>query len=158
MTTINELRQYCERLSNERREELKSALNNYFSSTFIEGHRPFRAVIGNKRCKPIPIHRSFMMKSVESVYSYEMTWPNYSEELIRRELENLGFVITQNQISISVPPHKKGTTLTFAQKWVKKINDSYSEFCANEKSLEEGDTVYYYRIGGDEYDDFYFYG
>ncbi|MBR2738622.1 MAG: HlyD family efflux transporter periplasmic adaptor subunit [Lachnospiraceae bacterium] len=24
--------------------------------------------------------------------------------------------------------------------------------------LEEGDTVYYYRIGGDEYDDFYFYG
>lgn len=135
MTTVKELRQHCERLTSKREEELKSALSEYFHSTFIAGHRPFRAVIGNKKCKPIPIHRTFVAFSGETLLSYKIKWPNFSEELLRKELENLGFIITKNRISISVPPYEKGAKLSFAQEWVKKINASYSEYCANEKKV-----------------------
>lgn len=135
MTTVKELRQHCERLTSKREEELKSALSEYFHSTFIAGHRPFRAVIGNKKCKPIPIHRAFVAFSGETFLSYKIKWPNFSEELLRKELENLGFIITKNRISISVPPYEKGAKLSFAQEWVKKINASYSEYCANEKKV-----------------------
>lgn len=135
MTTVKELRQHCERLTSKREEELKSALSEYFHSTFIAGHRPFRAVIGNKKCKPIPIHRTFVAFSGETLLSDKIKWPNFSEELLRKELENLGFIITKNRISISVPPYEKGAKLSFAQEWVKKINASYSEYCANEKKV-----------------------
>ena len=135
MTTAKELRQHCEQLRNEREEELKSVLNDYFESTFIVGHRPFRAVIGNKKCKPIPIHRDFLAFSGETVLNFKIQWPNFSEELLRKELENLGFIITKNRISISVPPYEKGVKLSFAQEWVRKINASYSDYCANEKKI-----------------------
>ena len=168
MTTAKELRQYCEQLRNEREEELKCVLNDYFESTFIVCHRPFRAVIGNKKCKPIPIHRNFLAFSEETVLpsimavikekrcrpisisimhrdflalsgetvlNCKIQWPNFSEELRRKELEKLGFIITGNRISISVPPYEKGAKLSFAQEWVKKINTSYSDYCANEKKI-----------------------
>ena len=135
MTTAKELRQHCERLTSKREEDLKSALSEYFNSTFIACHKPFRAVIGNKRCKPIPIHRAFVASSGETFLSSKIKWPNFSEELLRKELENLGFIITKNRISISVPPYEKGAKLSFAQEWVKKINASYSEYCANEKKV-----------------------
>ena len=135
MTTAKELRQYCEQLRKEREEELKSVLSDYFESTFIAGHKPFRAVIGNKRCKPIPIHRWFLAFSEETVLNYKIQWPNFSEELLRKELENLGFIITKNRICISVPPYEKGAKLSFAQEWVRKINASYSDYCAKEKKI-----------------------
>ena len=135
MFTVKELRQYCEQLHNERKEELKSVLNDYFERAFITRHRPFKAVVGNKRCKPIPIHRGFLVFSRKAVLNYKIQWPNFSEDLLRKELENLGFIITNNRISISVPPYEKGAKMSFAQEWVKKINASYSDYCANEKKI-----------------------
>ena len=135
MTTAKELRQHCEQLRKEREEELKSVLSDYFESTFIAGHKPFRAVIGNKKCRPIPIHRWFLAFSGERLLNCKIQWPNFSEDMLRKELENLGFVITKDRISISVPPCEKGAKLSFAQEWVKKINASYSDYCANEKKI-----------------------
>ena len=135
MTTAKELRQHCEQLRKEREEELKSVLSDYFESTFIAGHKPFRAVIGNKKCRPIPIHRWFLAFSGERLLNYKIQWPNFSDDMLRKELENLGFVITKDRISISVPPCEKGAKLSFAQEWVKKINASYSDYCANEKKI-----------------------
>ena len=135
MATAKELRQHCDQLRIEREEELKSALNDYFESTFMVVHRPFRAVIGNKKCKPIPIYRDFLAFYEGKVIHYKIQWPNFPEELLRKELENLGFIITENKISISVPPYKKGTKLSFAQECVKKVNASYSDYCAKERQI-----------------------
>ena len=85
MATVDNLREHCKELRKKREEELKTVLDDYFDENFITKHRPFRAVIGNKKCKPIPIHNSF------GTYRYQ--WPNFSEELLRHELENLGFVV-----------------------------------------------------------------
>lgn len=132
MTTAKELREHCDKLRSKREEDLKSILNDYFESSFIEAHRPWRAVIGNKRCKPIPIHRDFYSSDATS-FCREFKWPNLSEDLLRKELEELGFVITEHRISLTVPACEKGKKLTFAQEWVKKINSSYSQYCLNEK-------------------------
>lgn len=136
MTTVNTLREHCSNLYFEREKNLQSILSEYFESAFIGKHKPFRAIIGNKRCKPIPIYRDFAF-SIQEAYGFKLVWPNFSEETLRKELSNLGFVIAENRISISVPPHKKGEKMTFAQEWVKKINHSYSVYCANEKKLAE---------------------
>ena len=133
MATVEELRQYCESLNSKRKEELKSVLNEFFYYTFIVCHRPFRAIIGNRKCKPVPMDRGCLIFSGDTVKSYQIKWPNIPEELLRRELENLGFVVDKDRISISVPPYVKGAKLSFAQEWVKKINASYSKYCANEK-------------------------
>ena len=125
MTTAKQLREHCDQLRIQREEDLKSILSDYFESSFIEAHRPWKAVIGNKRCKPIPIHRDFL--------GYKFKWPNLSEDLLRKCLESLGFVITEHRISLTVPACEKGKNLTFAQEWVKKINSSYSQYCVNEK-------------------------
>ncbi len=146
MTKAKELREYCEKLRVEREENLKTVLNDYFEAVFIKSHKPWRAVIGNKKCKPIPIYRDFYYFENNSTYpektefGWRFKWPNMSEEMIRQGLMNLGFVITENWISISVPAYEKGKKLTFAQEWVKKINTSYSEYCANEK--KRADRLY----------------
>ena len=133
MTTVEELRQHCQRLALEREEELKEVIEDYFLATFIAANRPFRAVIGNRKCRPVPIHQTFIELSCNELLCHEVKWPNLSEELIRKGLENLGFVITKQEICVSVPPYKKGSKMTFAQEWVKKINDNYSDYCAYEK-------------------------
>ena len=142
MTTAKELREYCDKLRNVQEEDLKSVLNNYFESAFIARHRPWRAVIGNKRCKPIPIHRDFSFTEVEqdTLFPEKFKWPNLSEEAIRQELANLGFVVTGPRIAISVPPCEEEKELSFAQEWVKKINYSYSVYCKTEKEL--GKSLY----------------
>ena len=132
MTSATELREHCDQLRIQREEDLKSILNDYFESSFIEAHRPWKAVIGNKRCKPIPIHRDFYSSDTTSLCR-EFKWPNLSEDLLRKSLENLGFVITEHRISLTVPACEKGKKLTFAQEWVKRINSSYSQYCVNEK-------------------------
>ena len=128
MSTAKEFREFCDKLCKEREEDLKSELNNYFESIFISRHKPWRAVIGNKRCTPIPIPLE------------KLKLLNLSEEAIRKALVNLGFVITcpYIDISVTVPPYEKGKKLSFAQECVKKINYSYSEYCKIEKDLAEG--------------------
>lgn len=130
MMSAKELRENCDKLRVDRTEELKSALNDYFEHYFIEGHAPWRAVIGNKRCRPIPIHRDVLRLPNPCP---SMKWPNLSEDLIRKELEDLGFVLTKDKIRLLVPPCEDGQKLTFAQEWVKKINHSYSRYCFEEK-------------------------
>lgn len=132
MTTAKGLRQHCDQLRIKREEDLKSILSTYFESSFIEAHSPWRAVIGNKRCKPIPIYRDFYSSDTTSFW-HKFKYLNLSEDLLRKGLEELGFVITEHRISLTVPACEKGKKLTFAQEWVKKINSSYSQYCLNEK-------------------------
>ena len=134
MITAVELREHCKKLRIQREEDLKSVLSNYFEYYFISGHRPWKAVIGNKKCKPIPIHRDFYSSGMSSS-EHKFEWPNFSEEALRQSLINLGFYVTEHRISLCVPPCEEGKELTFAQDWVKKINTSYSEYCANEKEV-----------------------
>lgn len=134
------LREYCDKLKINCTEEIKSVLERYFTERFIEGHKPWRAVVGNKRCKPIPIYRSFVFPGVPgAVWRFE--WPNITEAALRNELEKLGFVIDKRRITVAVKPLKKGEKMTFAQKWVKKINESYSKYCANE--IKNAKTMYF---------------
>ena len=104
MSTVDTLRKHCSSLCAEREKNLQSTLSEYFESAFIGKHKPFRAIIGNKRCKPIPIYRDFAF-SIQESYGFKLVWPNFSEETLRKELSNLGFIITENKISISVPSH-----------------------------------------------------
>lgn len=160
MATAQELREHLQDASTGKTEALKAVLNAYFEYSFIKAHKPFRAVIGNKKCKPIPIHRDFggsrniyalvtttssgtKVNDVFTGLSFE--WPAVSEEMLRKELGNLGFVLTEHQISIFVPPYKKGTPMSFAQEWVKKINASYAEYCDSEK--KEAKRLYKQFLG-----------
>ena len=130
MISPKHLRESCIQLHHKREETLKTLLNDYFEYSFIQSHRPWRAIIGNKRCKPIPVY-----KDLSSIYHPdEFKWPNFSEDLLRKLLEDLGFVITENKISLTVPPCEKGKELTFAQEQVKKINQSHSKYCSEEKA------------------------
>lgn len=125
-----------ETLKREKENELKFVLGVYFEKYFIRAHRPWRAVIGNKRCKPIPIHRNiYFPKNDNKCLGGLLLWPNMDEELLRDELKKLGFVLTNNAISVSVPKRKKGKKLTFAQECVKEINYSYSEYCLLQKNI-----------------------
>lgn len=148
MSTINELHEFIEQLRSQRKVEneakkseaklqIEVALNEYLQKAFIEGHRPWRAVIGNKRCRPVPIHHGIKFYG-EYFHCEVPRWPNMSEEFIREYLEELGFVLTESWICASVPAYKKGDQLSFAQKWVKKINQSYSIYCTQEKKKAIG--------------------
>lgn len=140
MATTKELYEFIEKLRIEREKEAKQQieklLENFFQKCFIEGHRPWRAVIGNKRCKPVPIHYHIEFYRESSV-DKDWMWPDMPESFIREYLEELGFVLTKKNICVSVPAYKKGETMSFAQRWVKKINHSYSVYCLNEKKLAE---------------------
>lgn len=136
MSTIKDLQDFIEKLRIERENEAKlqieALLENFFQQSFIEGHRPWRAVIGNKRCKPVPIHHHIGFYKESSIDKDSM-WPDMPESFIREYLETLGFVLTKGEICVSVPAYKKGEPLSFAQKWVRRINQSYSEYCVNEE-------------------------
>lgn len=140
MATIEELREFCNQVREQRRNDIKAILNDYLETYFIANPRPWRAVIGNKNCKPIPIHRKFYVKKTRKLYVKKeptkcdfFSWPDLQEAEIREVIESLGFVITKSCISISVPAHEKGKPLTFAQKWVKKINDNYAVYVVTER-------------------------
>lgn len=141
MATIEELREFCNQVREQRRNDIEAILNDYLETYFIAKPRPWRAVIGNKKCRPIPIHRKFYAaeKTRKPYVKKEPTtcdffsWPDLPEAEIREVIESLGFVITKSCISISVPAHEKGKPLTFAQKWVKKINDNYAVYVVTER-------------------------
>ena len=143
MANVKELRDFCEQIYLTNETLLKFRLDKYFETVFLDAHIPWRAVIGNKKCKPIPIYRNFefydknlnpFMYSGYSSSDVKFVWPNMSEHLIRKLLSDLGFVVKWDNISISVPPLKNGQKLTYAQEWVKRINHAYSVYCAHEKN------------------------
>ena len=130
----DDLRKFCENLKDERIKEVKSTLEKYFEAQFLSSTpRPWRAITGKKKCKPVPIHRTIWFNDPKSDYFYQ--WPNISKEMIHQELKNLGFnviVYENGNILLTIDPLEKGKKLTFAQEWLKKINHNYSMYCDGE--------------------------
>lgn len=134
MSTVQELREYCENLQQKRKEELKTALEDYFSSTLIKWHKPFRAWVGRKESRTIFLDRIIMTASSKGEFDIgKFKAPNMLEELLRQELINLGFVVEEGELYIMVPPCEKGKKLSFAQELARKVNYSYSRYCVAEK-------------------------
>lgn len=141
ITTVEDLRKLCDQVHNQRKEDVKAILTDWLEYSFMTSPKPWRAVIGNKKCKPIPIHRSFpSYKLRESYQKIEREpinnyfhWPDLPDKEIREIIESLGFVIAEHALSISVPAFEKGKPLTFAQEWVQKINNNYSFYVRTER-------------------------
>lgn len=145
MKTLEDLRQKCKEIAEkEHREAVKESIEYWMMNKAIPKHRVWRAVIGNKKCKPVPIHRDFSYRSRrEEPYKNSamvdqlgyVMWPDLEYEEIKRHLESLGFVIgnLSEKLALSVPAPKKGEPLTFAQKCVKIINQQYSLYVEEEK-------------------------
>lgn len=162
MKTVEDLRNRCKELHKQflaeeqihelRRQEVVTILNDWLE-LFISEHHVWLAIAGNKRCVPIPIHRFFSKdKRLETTYSeykekrywdHHFVWPNLPEREILEIIHGLGFIIygTLACMDLSVPPYEKGQPLTFAQKWVRKINHSFSVYVADERKKAE----YYYQ-------------
>ncbi len=140
MKTVQELRERCNNIREEQIEEVRKTIEYWIEEVVIPKNVPWRAVIGNRRCKPVPIHKDFSVrkKNINGIIlkNGEICWPNFEDEIIREYIECLGFVIGKRSdyLAISVPPHEKGKTLTFAQECVRKVNDNYSCYCQREKS------------------------
>lgn len=156
MTTVEDLRNRCKALYKQfldeeqihelRRQEVVTILNDWLE-LFISEHHVWLAIDGNKRCVPIPIHRFFSKdKRLETTYTeykeknswnnHYFLWPDLPGNEIGKIIEGLGFIIhgfTLSYMSLSVPPYEKGQPLTFAQKWVRKINHSFSVHIADER-------------------------
>lgn len=130
----DDLRKFCENLKDERIEDVKEVLKKYFESQFLSGTpRPWRAITGKKRCRPVPIHRNIWFRESDSEFFYQ--WPKISREMVHNELKKLGFnviVYENGNILLTIDPLEKGKKLTFAQEWLKKINHNYSMYCDGE--------------------------
>lgn len=153
MANVEELRKKCNELHRSRREEVKLMLTDWLD-LFISNGRVWRAVAGNKRCRPIPIHKYFSSSDrLDTTYEeykedydfrtfHKFLWPNIPEEEILEIIENLGFVscsidsnCTLSNMCLVVPAYEKGRPLTFAQKWVRKINHAYSQYVEIERNI-----------------------
>lgn len=156
MTTVEDLRNKCKELRKQlldeeqvhelRRKEVVTILNDWLE-LFISHRHVWLAIAGNKRCVPIPIHRYFSKgkrlkttyaeyKEMNSCwYDYCFLWPDLPEKEILEIVHGLGFIIhgTLDCLTLSVPPYEKGQPLTFAQKWIRKINHHYSVHIAAER-------------------------
>lgn len=131
MKTVEELRQYCNDIHARRREAVLIVLENFLERDFLYSHRPWKAVIGNRKCKPIPIHRYILKTSRPGA---TLVWPDLPLDEIIEIIESLGFVVTSSEnLRIVVPPCPKGKPLTFAQEWVKRINYNYSLYVDKQK-------------------------
>ncbi len=154
MANVEVLRNKCKEIHQQRQQEVELILTDWLELFISTGHA-WRAVTGNKKCKPLPIHKYFSSsdrlsttyeeykKSYDFVYGNRFCWPDIPEKEIFEIIEGLGFIIcTFNHLSCTlanmclvVPDSKKSQPLTFAQKWVRKINHAYSEYIVSEKNL-----------------------
>ena len=131
MALASEVRERCSQLYDERKEELKLVLCKFFEEEFISKHRVWRATPFNKKYTPVPVSKYFSSFPEEKVKKY--SWPNMSEEVVRKLLRELGFFVSESEIFLCVPPIEKAKKLTFAQEYVKKVNHAYSVYCAEQK-------------------------
>lgn len=154
MKTVEELRNLCDNLRTQRKKEIILIVSDWLEYHFIRKHKPWRAFVGKKKLRPIPIHRSFSSVKLTEPYkqdtihetSYYFQWPDLPDSIIIEVLESLGFIVYGPKLCLAVPIHKKGEPYTFAQKWVKRINDNYSFYVDSEKKLAE---TYYHTILSD---------
>lgn len=151
---LEKIRNLCDNLLTQRKEEVKLILSDWLEYCFIRVNKPWRAFVGKRKFRPIPIHRSFSLAKLTEPYkqgtiykswSY-FSWPDLPDSIIIEVLENLGFVVSGPRICLSVPIHKKGEPYTFAQEWVKRINHNYSLYVASEKKLAK---TYYSMVLSD---------
>lgn len=133
MVTLQSLQDYCNQVRNERKKEVQTVLNSFLNG-FIEKHKPWRAIVGVKKRRPIPIHRYVYFQTQSSLsYNGKLYWPDLSEREIKECIEQLGFVIIGPKLCLAVPPTEKGKSLTFAQKKVREINHEYSIYIDQER-------------------------
>ena len=144
---LKQLRKRCNEIHEQRRNAVKLVLEQWLESFITFKHYPWKAVEGNKKLSPIPIHKDFWNfdkeRDANSLTPHRVSnffWPDLLDEEIIDIIKDLGFHIysRSEQISIenmclAIPPYKDGEPLTFAQEWMKKINDSYSKYVADEK-------------------------
>lgn len=142
-----QFRKHCNEIYNERKNNVKFVLEKWLENFITINHRPWRAIEGKKKLRPIPINRNFFTpdkkRNKENLIINSLSrfyWPDLPDEEIMNIIKDLGFnlycrgeTLTLENMSLAVPAPRKGKPLTFAQKWVKKINDSYSEYMADEK-------------------------
>jgi hypothetical protein len=140
---VEKLRELCNEIHQERREEVETVFKCWLAD-FIKDNRPWRAVEGNKRCKPIPMHMNFSCGRIRNLRDekkfYYRYFPDLPDEEIKEIIEGLGFVVYDSRFNpnmgrfcITVPAYEKGKPLTFAQEYVRKINHNYSLYIAGER-------------------------
>lgn len=128
--TAKELRKHCIKLYNIRSYQFIRALSKYLQFNFLDANRPWRAIYGNKRGIVLKLHPTFISFGGENEYNC----PHLSEKEFRQQLTELGFIVLDGKnLSITVPAcETKGQKLTFAQQWVRDINNSYAKYVARE--------------------------
>lgn len=143
---LMQFRKRCNEIYDERRNNVKFVLENWLESFISVKHLPWKAIEGKEKLRPISIHRNFSSnktRNKEDLIDEHVgffRWPDLPDEEIMNIIKGLGFniycrgeTLTLKNMSLAVPATKKGEPLTFAQKWVKKMNDSYSKYVAEEK-------------------------
>lgn len=128
--TIQDLREHCNNLKQQREEIVKDILEKWLDKKFGYGKKPWRQIIGRRKTiRPVPLHP----------YECDMTWPNISDDLIIKIIEGLGFVkytsLNGIGINLAIPECKKGEELTWAQMKIRKLNNDYSVYVAEQKEL-----------------------
>lgn len=149
MEDLKKLRNICNSLHLQRREEVKLVLEEWLENYFLNGNRAWRAFVGKKHLRPIPINRDFSIYKSNSSYENPhnnrqyFQWPDLPDAEIKEIIEGLGFVVSGPRLCLALPASEKGKSLTFAQKWVKRINDNYSKYVDTEKKLARH---YYHEV------------
>lgn len=123
--SIQELRNECEN-------QVKAILECWLNQKFGYGNKPWRAVEGRKRLRPIPIY----------LYECNKEWPkNMTPDFIRKSIIKLGFTIYPSLngkgINLAIPEWKEGEKLTWAQKKIRTLNHDYSIYVEEEKRRAE---------------------
>ena len=114
-------------------DRIKDVLEQFFVEECINRHLSWRAVYENKKCKPIPVYHkiSFPNDKVQ----LKFVWPSTSRDLIDNTLVRLGFIpvgASEDKLCLMVPRYRGYGELSYAQKWVRKINQEYSCYCYQE--------------------------
>ncbi|MCI8345008.1 MAG: hypothetical protein HFJ42_03420 [Clostridia bacterium] len=118
---IQDLRKECEN-------QVKAILECWLNTKFGYEKKPWRAVEGRKRLRPIPLY----------LYECNKEWPeNMTPDFIRKSIIKLGFIIYPSLngkgITLVIPEWKEGEKLTWAQEKIRTLNHDYSRYVEDEK-------------------------
>lgn len=118
---IQDLRKECEN-------QVKAILERWLNTKFGYEKKPWRAVEGRKRLRPIPLY----------LYECNKEWPeNMTPDFIRKSIIKLGFIIYPSLngkgITLVIPEWKEGEKLTWAQEKIRTLNHDYSRYVEDEK-------------------------
>ena len=118
-------------------DQMEEVMGRWFQQEFIDKHRSWHAVYGHRFGRSIPICSCFSFPDDPVKKRY--VWPTKLPELIDIYMIDLGFIpfgrCVEKNLSVMVPqaPFSRLVRRSFAQNWVKKINEEYSIYCSKEK-------------------------